>query len=243
MKEPPAPLASFGRRPAVRAFGSWIYAHDLVTPNRLARTTGGLSLALCVALSVGACGAAGDVASAARPEETSASAVPSASESGVTPFVLPSRTGKTLSRAGAARRYLEIVGPRNDAMTAYYDAVDAHRPWTEVRDLAAALLAAEDEEVRQLAGTPWPADVIPFADALARENLSRRPGWAAMAAAPSEGRFVRGMELLARLPRDSGETSYRIRDLLGLLSGSTNPWSPVDPSGSADSTDPPSPSA
>ena len=185
-----------------------------MTPNRLARTACRFSLALCVVLSAGACASAGEVASAARPDTESSS--PSAS-SGATPFALPPRTGETLTRAQAARRYLEIVEPRNDAMTAYYDGVEAGLPWTGLRDLAAARVAAEDEEVRQLAGTPRPADVVPFADALVRENLGRRPGWVVMAAARSESEFARGVDIVDRLPEETGETAYRIRELLGLL--------------------------
>jgi len=185
-----------------------------VTPNRLARTACRFSLALCVVLSAGACAAAGEVASAARPDTQAAS--PAASN-GATPFALPPRTGETLTRTQAARRYLEIVEPRNDAMVAYYDGVEAGLPWTKLRDLAAARVAAEDEEVRQLAGTPWPADVIPFVDTLVRENLDRRPGWVVMAEARSERGFVRGMDIVGRLPEETGETAYRIRELLGLL--------------------------
>lgn len=162
------------------------------------------------------CSAAADVAADARPRSTASSVTPTGP--GSTPFSLPPRTGATLTRAEAARRYEQIAAGRNRAVNALGTAVRNRRPWTELRDLVAARLAAEDEESRQLAATPWPADVAPLADALARANMALRPGWLKVAEAKNLNQFIRAMQTLND-DTDSDSDSdlpYRIRVLLGL---------------------------
>ncbi|MEU0940581.1 hypothetical protein [Embleya sp. NPDC005971] len=170
-----------------------------------------LATAAVISASAVGCSAAADVADAARP----ASAAPSAS--GAVPFTLPPRTGATLTRAEAARRYQQIAARRNRAANALLAGIRDHRPWTELRALVANRLAAEDEESRQLAATPWPADVAPLADALARANMSLRPAWLKIIEAKTVGQFSRAMEAFD--DDTDSDIPYRIRVLLGLPTG------------------------
>ncbi|MYS84790.1 hypothetical protein [Embleya scabrispora] len=178
-----------------------------------------LATAAVMSASATGCSVAADVAADARPRSTASSAAPTGSAA--TPFTLPPRTGATLTRAEAARRYQQIAAGRNRAVNALGAAVENRRPWTELRGLVAARLAAEDEESRQLAATPWPADVAPLADALARSNMALRPGWLKVVDAKNVNQFVRAMQALNEDTDSDTDTDlpYRIRVLLGLPTG------------------------
>lgn len=226
--------ARTSRDPAGRAGVPEAYAHVLMIDNSRTVLAALASTALISVLAVG-CSAATDLAAGTGPEPAASSttrAIPKATSSGspatrpgspatraapeATPFSLPPRTGATLTRAEAARRYQQIVSGRNRAINAFEEAIEDGRPWSEVRVLAIDRLAAEDEESRQLAATPWPADVAPLADALARENLSVRPSWLKIIEARTQEQLARA---LREFNPPGSDLAYRIRVLLGLPTG------------------------
>lgn len=88
-----------------------------------------------------------------------------------TPSSQPTTTTRPpLSKAQAARRYLQIVKPYNVALETLEKAVNAGQPMSRLRQLADAARKATTTEMRALRATRWPsivrADVRELATAI-----------------------------------------------------------------------------
>lgn len=76
-----------------------------------------------------------------------------------TPSSQPTTTPPALSKAQAARRYLQIVKPYNVAMETLEKAINAGQPMSRLTRLAEKAWKASKTELRALRATRWPSVV------------------------------------------------------------------------------------
>jgi hypothetical protein len=130
--------------------------------------------------------------------------------------VVPPSTvrSRTLSRAAAAKRYLEIVRPYNVALERLEQAFNAGAPLVRLRALADAVARSNAEHMRQLRATAWPSAVRAPMEQLLAESAAAQPYWRQAAAANTREELARS--LLAAARHDGTSSANKIRNALGL---------------------------
>lgn len=108
----------------------------------------------------------------------------------VSPLVLPSPSGKPLTKAQAAARYQKIVELRNGATGAIKKVEDEKGTWQAHQAAVTELIKAEDAVLVQLGGVAWPADVRPHVDALLQLKLAHREQTYAVVAAQTQQEYL-----------------------------------------------------
>lgn len=153
--------------------------------------------------------AAGCSAGSAAPEAIPTTTIPSSTAPTST-----SPTPTVLSREAAARRYLEIVKPYNDALERLEQAINAGRPYATLRPLAGATAGANRGQVAALRAVPWPADVQPAVAALVAESERAQPHWDDAATTGTRNAVIEAV--LAAAKHDGSDAAATIRTLLAL---------------------------
>ncbi|WP_156077016.1 hypothetical protein [Saccharothrix sp. NRRL B-16314] len=119
-----------------------------------------------------------------------------------------------LAKDEAARRYLDIVKPYNEALEHLEQGLNDGRPIAEVQALADATAKANQAHVAELRAVVWPADVVPAMTALIAESEPAQPHWDRAALAPTREAVIEAVK--AAIPGGSSEAATTIRTLLSL---------------------------
>ncbi len=127
----------------------------------------------------------------AAPAPTSAAPRPA-----VSPLVLPSPTGKPLTKAEAAARYQKIVALRDSATAAIKKVQDEKKSWQEHQAAVTELIKTEDTLLVQLAEVAWPADVRPHVDALLQARLAYREQTYLVVTAQTQQEYLAALQAL-----------------------------------------------
>lgn len=114
----------------------------------------------------------------------------------------------------AARRYLDIVKPYNQALERLEQGINEGRPIAEVQALADATAKANQAHVAELRAVAWPADVVPAMTALVAESELAQPHWDRAALAPTREAVIEAVK--AAIPGGGSEAATTIRALLSL---------------------------
>src|SRR6266498_55393 len=149
----------------------------------------------------------------------------SQSQGTLTPTVSPASTvravappttvkSRTLSRAAAARRYLEIVRPYNVALERLEQAFNSGAPLVRLRALADAVAGTNATQMRQLRATVWPSAVRSPMKQLLTESAAAQPYWRQAAEASTREELARSVLEAAR--HDGTGPANKIRRALGL---------------------------
>lgn len=130
--------------------------------------------------------------------------------------VAPPTTAKprALSRAAAAKRYLEIVRPYNVALEGLEDAFNAGQSIVRLRPLAARVAEANAAHMRKLRATVWPSVVRAPMKRLLAESAAAQPYWRQAAEADSREEMARLAVAAGR--HDGTDAANQIRRALGL---------------------------
>src|SRR6266566_566189 len=116
---------------------------------------------------------------------------------------------KALSRAAAAKRYLEIVRPYNLALERLEQAFNAGESVVRLRTLAERVARSNAAHIRQLRATVWPSVVrAPM------KRLLAQPSWRQAAEAGTREDLARSVVAAAR--HDGTDAANEIRRALGL---------------------------
>jgi hypothetical protein len=159
---------------------------------------------LAAAVTVALVGIAG---CSSQPEVTSAPAMrPAAPPTTVKP--------KALSRAAAAKRYLEIVRPYNVALERLEQAFNAGEPIVRLRPLADGVARSNAAHTRQLRATVWPSVVRAPMKRLLTESAAAQPHWREAARAGTRAELARSVTAAAR--HNGTAAANEIRRALGL---------------------------
>jgi len=146
-------------------------------------------------------------ACSSQPQTTSAPAVsPVAPPTTVKP--------KALSRAAAAKRYLEIVRPYNLALERLEQAFNAGEPVVRLRALADAVARSNAAHMRQLRATVWPLVVRAPMKELLTESAAAQSHWRQAADAGTREELARSVVAAAR--HNGTDPANKIRRALGL---------------------------
>ena len=108
-----------------------------------------LSLAAVVLLAVGC----------SHPAATNTPTAATSASSSPTPTSSPTAT--LLDRQHAQERYLVLVVPSNEAITAYNKAIKQRKSWRTLRTNERHLTTTVAQEAKAVAAVRWPADVQP----------------------------------------------------------------------------------
>lgn len=119
-----------------------------------------------------ACTPSAEQDAARPPASVPSSASPPTSSSQPTTTTRPA-----LSKAQAARRYLQIVKPYNVALETLEKAANAGQPMSRLRQLAETARKATTTEMRALRATRWPSVVRAAARELATEIDASLADW------------------------------------------------------------------
>lgn len=114
----------------------------------------------------------------------------------------------------AARRYLDIVKPYNQALERLEQGINEGRPIAEVQAPADATAKANQAHVAELRAVAWPADVVPAMTALVAESELAQPHWDRAALAPTREAVIEAVK--AAIPGGGSEAATTIRALLSL---------------------------
>lgn len=125
-----------------------------------------------------------------------------------------STTPATLSLEQAARRYLKIVRPYNEALEDLEQAVNSGRSLDTLTALADAIAGANEAQVEQLKVTAWPADVVKPVDELVAESEQAQRFWERAARASTRDALIEAV--LAAGKHDGTAAASAIRELLNL---------------------------
>lgn len=169
--------------------------------------------ALVVLCAVSGCSTAstGEVPAAAVAETVATTAGTTAATTvGTTASAVP----VPLAKDEAARRYLDIVKPYNEALEHLEQGLNDGRPIAEVQALADATAKANQAHVAELRAVVWPADVVPAMTALIAESEPAQPHWDRAALAPTREAVIEAVK--AAIPGGSSEAATTIRALLSL---------------------------
>jgi ABC-type glycerol-3-phosphate transport system substrate-binding protein len=134
-----------------------------------------------------------------------------------------STTPATLSLERAARRYLEIVRPYNEALEDLERAVNSGEPLDTLTALAEATAAANGAQIKQLKVTPWPADVQTPVDGLIDESKQAQRYWEQAAQASTRDGLIEA--IVAAGEHDGTAAASAIRELLNLKAYNENDYS------------------
>jgi hypothetical protein len=121
--------------------------------------------------------------------------------SGATPtrpvpdLVLPSPTGAPVSFSQAQQRFMEITGPRDEALMKLRAAMRDGKPWTEQRDALMAYNAANDFMLQQMSAEPWPTSARAAVDAFIRTMIANRQALSDAAQSQNKRDYVRRAHL------------------------------------------------
>jgi hypothetical protein len=121
---------------------------------------------------------------------------------------------KALSRAAAAKRYLEIVRPYNLALERLEQAFNAGEPVVGLRMLADAVARSNAAHMRRLRATVWPSAVRAPMKELLVESAAAQPYWRQAAEAGTRQELARSLVAAAR--HDGTDPANKIRRALGL---------------------------
>lgn len=121
---------------------------------------------------------------------------------------------KALSRAAAAKRYLEIVRPYNVALERLERAFNAGEPLVRLRALADAVARSNAAHMRQLRATVWPSVVRAPMKQLLVESAAAQPHWRQAVEAGTREELARSVLAAAR--HDGTDAANKIRRALGL---------------------------
>jgi hypothetical protein len=121
---------------------------------------------------------------------------------------------KALSRAAAAKRYLEIVRPYNLALERLEQAFNAGEPVVRLRTLADAVARANAAHMRRLRATVWPSAVRAPMKELLVESAAAQPYWLQAAEASTREELARSLVGAAR--HNGTSSANKIRRALGL---------------------------
>jgi hypothetical protein len=149
----------------------------------------------------------------------------SPSQETLTPTVSPASTvravappttvkSRTLTRAAAAKRYLEIVRPYNVALERLEQAFNAGAPLVRLRALADAVARMNAAHMRQLHATVWPSAARAPMRQLLTESAAAQPYWRQAAEASTREELARSLVEAAR--HDGTDPANKIRRALGL---------------------------
>jgi hypothetical protein len=149
----------------------------------------------------------------------------SPSQTALTPTVSPASTvravpppttmkPRALSRAAAAKRYLEIVRPYNLALERLEQAFNAGAPLVELRALADAVARSNAAHMRQLRATVWPSAVRAPMRQLLAESAAAQPYWRRAAEASTREGLARS--LVEAADHNGTSSANKIRRALGL---------------------------
>jgi hypothetical protein len=119
-----------------------------------------------------------------------------------------------LTRAQAAKRYLQIVRPYNSALERFETAAHAGRSWTSLRVLAARISSTNAAHIRALRTTPWPPEAREEVTALIAVSVRAGRYWSAAAEAPGPAQFQTAVLRGAKLSGKREATA--VRHALGL---------------------------
>lgn len=156
------------------------------------------------------------VASAGCSSQSQGTLTPTVSPASTVRAVAPPTTVKsrTLSRAAAARRYLEIVRPYNVALERLEQAFNSGAPLVRLRALADAVAGTNATQMRQLRATVWPSAVRSPMKQLLTESAAAQPYWRQAAEASTREELARSVLEAAR--HDGTGPANKIRRALGL---------------------------
>ena len=121
---------------------------------------------------------------------------------------------RTLTRAAAAKRYLEIVRPYNLALERLEQAFNAGEPVVRLRTLADAVARSNAAHIRRLRATVWPSAVRAPMKELLVESAAAQPYWRQAATAGTRQELARSLVAVAR--HDGTDPANKIRRALGL---------------------------
>ncbi len=121
---------------------------------------------------------------------------------------------KALSRAAAAKRYLEIVRPYNLASERLEQAFNAGEPVVRLRTLADAVARSNAAHMRRLRATVWPSAVRAPMKELLVESAAAQPYWRQAAEASTREELARSLVGAAR--HNGTSSANKIRRALGL---------------------------
>jgi hypothetical protein len=141
---------------------------------------------------------------------------PTGSPASTVSAVAPPSTVKsrTLSRAAAAKRYLEIVRPYNVALERLEQAFNAGAPLVRLRALVDAVARSNAAHLRQLRATAWPSVVRAPMKQLLAESAAAQPYWHQAAEASTREELARSRVEAAR--HNGTGPANKIRHALGL---------------------------
>lgn len=172
------------------------------------RLTGKVSVSLLLA--------AATLAGCATEAETIATSAPTsttASTTDPTPTVTTTAPAP-LSRKQAARRYLGIVRPYNEALEKLEKAVNNRKPLARQKALTADVAGRLQAEIGRLEATAWPAKVQRHVDDLVTTSRKALKLWRKAARAQTPRGLVHAV--LAASKFDGTEPASKIRKLLDL---------------------------
>ncbi len=130
--------------------------------------------------------------------------------------VAPPTTVKVqaLSRAAAAKRYLEIVRPYNLALERLEQAFNAGEPVVTLRALAGSVARSNAAHMRQLRATAWPSLVGAPMKQLLAESAAAQRYWLEAAEAGTREELARSV--IAATRHDGTDAANKVRHALGL---------------------------
>jgi hypothetical protein len=142
--------------------------------------------------------------------------VPAAPAAPAENAVAPPTTAKpkALSRAAAAKRYLEIVRPYNLALEGLEQAFNAGESIVRLRPLAERVAGSNAAQMRQLRATAWPSAVRAPMKRLLAESAAAQPYWRQAAEAGSREELARSVVAADR--HNGTDVANEIRHALGL---------------------------
>lgn len=123
-------------------------------------------------------------------------------------------TPAPLSKPDAARRYLDIVKPYNEALENLEQAINDGQDLEVQQTSAGELVGANEQQIKDLESVVWPADVRDAMAELVAESRKAQPFLREAAQAGSTDDLVEA--LLAAMEHDGAEPAEKIRAALDL---------------------------
>lgn len=123
-------------------------------------------------------------------------------------------TTAPLSKADAARRYLDIVAPYNVALERLEQAINSAQPVASLRTCARDLAAANKTQIAQLRATTWPVKVRAPMHELIAESGKAQPFLLQAAHAQTTDQVIQAV--LDAMEHDGTAAATTIRELLEL---------------------------
>ncbi|WP_285744800.1 hypothetical protein [Lentzea sp. NBRC 105346] len=130
------------------------------------------------------------------------------------PSVTTTTTTPPLSKEAAAKHYLAIVKPYNEALERLEQAINNGKPIDVQRGAATETLQANEEQIRQLKAALWPEDIRTAVDELVAESGKAQEFWRKASEAQTRDQVVE--QVRAALKHDGTAAAKTIRERLEL---------------------------